>query len=216
MQELRLPPLLPGRAGLDGAVSLIAGLTGYLLGSVPTAAPLGRIWGVHLRKEGSGNPGANNALRLGGPMLAATVLLVELAKGLAAVRLGAMLEGDAGAVAGAIGAVAGNVYSVWYGFGGGKGLAISAGVLLAAAPVLLLPTALVLILVVLPTRSSGAATLGAIAALNAAAVAWWLLDLATGWGIGAGPLLVVLSAGMTLVLWPRHHADTALTEPLPR
>jgi glycerol-3-phosphate acyltransferase PlsY len=193
-----------------------AGLAGYLLGALPTAAPLGRIWGVRLRREGSRNPGANNALRLGGPILALTVLLVEVAKGLAAVRLGFMFDGDAGAVAGAVGAVAGNVYSLWYGFRGGKGLGISAGVLLGTAPVLLLPAIGVLILVVLPTKSSGTATLAAIGALNGAAVACWLAEWSTGWGITTGPLLVVLSLGMTLALWPRHHADMALSEPLPQ
>lgn len=201
---------------MGGGVSVLSALVCYLLGALPTADPLGRIWGVHLRKDGSRNPGANNALRLGGPVLAVTVLLVEIAKGLVAVRLGFAFDGDAGAVAGAVGAVAGNVYSFWYGFRGGKGLGISAGVLLGTAPMLLLPAIGVLIMVVLPTRSSGMATLGAIVALNAAAVASWLADWSTGWGIRSGPLLVVLSVGMTLVLWPRHRADLALSEPLPQ
>ncbi len=148
-------------------------------------------------------------------MLALTVLMVELAKGLGAVRLGFMLEGDAGVVAAGVGAVAGNVYSIWYGFKGGKGLAITAGVLLATAPVLLLPTALVLVLVVVPTKSSGTATLAAIVVLNAAAATWWLQGWSTLWGIGPGPLLLTLSLGMTLVLWPRHNSDRAVTEPLP-
>lgn len=213
---MRLPPVLPGRASVGGGVSVLSALVGYLLGALPTAGPLGRIWGVHLRTDGSRNPGANNALRLGGPVLAMTVLLVEIAKGLVAVRLGFALDGDTGAVAGAVAAVAGNVYSFWYGFRGGKGLGISAGVLLGTAPMLLLPAIGVLIMVVLPTRSSGMATLGAIVALNAAAVAWWLADWSTGWGIRSGPLLVVLSVGMTLVLWPRHRADLALSEPLPQ
>jgi glycerol-3-phosphate acyltransferase PlsY len=201
---------------MDGGMSLVAGLTGYLLGALPTAAPLGRIWGVRLRLEGSQNPGANNALRLGGPVLALTVLLVEIAKGLAAVRLGFMFDGDVGAVAAAVGAVAGNIYSPWYGFKGGKGLGISAGVLLGTAPVLAVPAIGVLVLVVLPTKSSGTATLAAIGALNASAVVWWLAGWPTGWGIGPGPLLALLTLGMTLVLWPRHHADATLSEPLPQ
>ena len=194
----------------------LAGIAGYLVGARPTAAPLGRIWGVRLRRDGSGNPGANNALRLGGPVLALTVLLIEIAKGLAAVRLGFSFEGPPGAVAAGVGAVAGNVYNVWYGFRGGKGLGISAGVLLGTAPMLLLPAAVVLTLVVLPTKSSGTATLAAVTALNSAAVIWWLTAWPTGWGIDPGPLLFVLSLGMTLVLWPRHHADRRVTEPLPQ
>lgn len=192
-------------------MSLLAAIAGYLLGSIPTAAPLGRIWGVRLREEGSANPGANNALRLGGPVLAVTVLLVEIAKGLAAVRLGLSLDGDTGAVTGGIGAVAGNVYSVWYGLQGGKGLAISAGVILGVAPLLLAPPLLVLVAVVLPTKSSGTATLGALMALNVAALAWWLMDWSTGWGIGPGPLLALLSVGMSLVLWSKHRTESELT-----
>ena len=195
---------------------LLSGLVGYFVGALPTAAPLGRIWGVHLRRDGSRNPGANNALRLGGPVLALTVLAVEIAKGLGAVRLGFVFDGEAGAVAAGVGAAAGNVYSVWYGFKGGKGLGISAGVLLATAPILLLPATLVLIFVVLPTKSSGTATLAAIVALNATAAIWWLAEWSTGRGIATGPLLLVLSLGLTLVLWPRHHSDRAISEPLPR
>lgn len=201
---------------MGSGVSLLAAVVGYLIGALPTAAPLGRMWGVRLRRDGSQNPGANNALRLGGPVLALTVLLVEIAKGLAAVRLGFTLDGDTGAVASAVGAVGGNVYSFWYGFKGGKGLGISGGVLLGTAPVLLLPAIGALVAVVLPTKSSGTATLAALAALNAAAVLWWITEWSSGWGIRSGPLLVILSVGMTLVLWPRHRADLALSEPLPR
>lgn len=53
-------------------------------------------------------PGTKNALRLGGPALAAAVLLVEVSKGVVALWLGTMLAGQAGAVAG-IGATLGNV-----------------------------------------------------------------------------------------------------------
>lgn len=197
-------------------MSLLAAFAGYLVGSIPTAAPLGRIWGVRLREQGSGNPGANNALRLGGPVLAATVLLLEVAKGLAAVQIGSGLAGDIGAVAAAIGAVAGNVYNLWYRLEGGKGLAISAGVLLGVAPALLMPALAVLVVVAILTKSSGAATLGAVVTLNAAAVTWWLTGWSPGWGIGSGPLLVLLSGGIGLVLWPKHRAEARVSEPVPR
>lgn len=197
-------------------MTALAVLTGYLLGSIPTAGALGALWGVQLRKAGSGNPGANNALRLGGPILAATVLLVELAKGLAAVRLGATLADDPGSVAAAIGAVAGNVYNVWYRFKGGKGLAITAGVLLGAAPALLLPSLIVLVLVVVATHSSSIATLAAVLTLSLAATVLWLSGWHVGWGVGQGPLVVVLAIGIGAVLWSRHVGDTRVSSPLPR
>lgn len=195
---------------------VLATLSGYLLGSVPTAAGLGSIWGVRLREAGSRNPGANNALRLGGPALGATVLLVEIAKGLAAVKLGATLAGDPGAVCAAVGAVGGNVYNIWYRFDGGKGLGITAGVLLGAAPALLIPALVVLIVVVVATRSSGLATLAAAVTLIVAATGSWLSGWLPGWGVPQGPLLVALALGIGVVLWSRHRRDVPVRSPLPR
>lgn len=197
-------------------MTALAAVAGYLIGSIPTASGLGRIWGVDLRRAGSGNPGANNAMRLGGPVLAATVLLVELAKGLAAVRIGQSLEGDLGAALAAIGAVAGNVYNVWYRLRGGKGLAITAGVLLGAAPLLLVPALATLVAVVIPTRSSSLASLAAIVTLDVGALAWWQTDWSVGWGVSPGPVLMLLAFGVTLVLWPRHVRETEVRRQLLR
>lgn len=197
-------------------MTALAPVVGYLIGSIPTAAALGRLWGVDLRLEGSRNPGANNAMRLGGPVLAATVLLVELAKGLAAVRIGQLQGDDLGAVLAAVGAVAGNVYNIWYRFEGGKGLAISSGVLLGTAPALLVPALAMLVLVVIPTRSSGLASLAAIVTLDIGATAGWLSEWAWGGGISPGSLLPWMTLGMTVVLWPKHRREAWVRRPLLR
>ena len=139
----------------------VAAIVGYLVGSLPTANFLGRLWGVDLRSVGTRNPGANNARRLGGSGLAVAILAIELTKGVGAVIVGTALAGDVGAVAAGIGAVAGNVYNIWYRFNGGKGLAISLGVVGAAWPIVLAPVLLVMITTVVVKRSSGAAALAA-------------------------------------------------------
>lgn len=197
-------------------MTALAPLVGYLIGSIPSAAALGRLWGVDLRLEGSRNPGANNAMRLGGPVLAATVLLVELAKGLAAVRIGLLVGDELGAVLAGVGAVAGNVYNVWYRLEGGKGLAISGGVLLGTAPALLGPALAILVIVVIPTRSSGLASLAAILTLDIGAIAGWVSGWSWGWGITQGPLLLWMTLGLTVVLWPKHRREAWLRRPLPR
>ncbi|NCC61864.1 MAG: glycerol-3-phosphate acyltransferase, partial [Verrucomicrobiae bacterium] len=56
----------------------------YFLGSLPTGYLAGRARGIDIRKEGSGNIGATNALRVLGPALGILVLLIDLAKGMAA------------------------------------------------------------------------------------------------------------------------------------
>jgi glycerol-3-phosphate acyltransferase PlsY len=141
------------------------------------------------------------------------VLLVEMSKGAAAVLIGEALASDPGAVIGGLAAVAGNVYNIWYRGQGGKGLGITAGVLLAAWPTVLGPLILILVIAILITRSSGLATLVSIAALLVMSVPWSLLGWPTGWGVGNGALLVALSAGVGALIFDRHWRDSPLSEP---
>jgi glycerol-3-phosphate acyltransferase PlsY len=109
-------------------------LIGYFAGSLPTADLVGRIRGVDLRASGSGNPGAANALRVGGRGMAITVLVLDLIKGAAAALIGAEIHGDGTAVAAAVAAVLGQVHNPWFGFRGGKGLGVTAGTALVLWP----------------------------------------------------------------------------------
>ncbi len=186
---------------------VVAALIGYLLGSLPTAQTLGRLWGVDLRREGSTNPGANNARRLGGFGLAGMVLVVEAGKGVAAVFAGQALGGDVAAVAAGVGAVAGNVFNLWYGFQGGKGLGISAGVIATIWPAALAICVGVIVVSVAVTRSSGLSTIATIAALDVAGVAWLVFDWPNAWGIVQTELLVLLSIGITVIIWRKHWMD---------
>ena len=109
-------------------------LIGYFAGSLPTADLVGRIRGVDLRASGSGNPGAANALRVGGRGMAIAVLVLDLIKGAAAAMIGAGIHGDGTAVAAAVAAVLGQVHNPWFGFRGGKGLGVTAGTALVLWP----------------------------------------------------------------------------------
>jgi glycerol-3-phosphate acyltransferase PlsY len=190
---------------------VLAALAGYLIGSLPTAGLLGRLWGIDLRSEGSGNPGANNALRTRGPALASLVLLAEVGKGFVTVILGEWVAADPGAVVAGLGAVAGNVHNIWYGFAGGKGLGISLGVLIVAWPVVVIPILGVIALTAVISRSSGTAALTAVAALVVISGVWAAGDWPTG-GVEPTLQLVVLAVGLSLVLAPRHWRDTPLNE----
>ncbi|MCH7900965.1 MAG: glycerol-3-phosphate acyltransferase [Acidobacteria bacterium] len=186
------------------AAAIGATIVGYLIGSSPTAEWLGRLAGVDLRKEGSMNPGTNNALRVGGPPLAAAVLAMEMAKGAIAVIAGAALAGDLGAVLAGVGATTGNVFNMYYRFQGGKGLGISAGILTAIWPTVLAPVIAVILITVLITRSAGASAIVTIVAFNLMAILWATLEWPMAWGIEATSQLLVLSVGMGAVLWNRH------------
>ncbi len=105
----------------------------YLLGSIPFGLLLTRLAGTQdLRSVGSGNIGATNVLRTGHKGLAATTLLLDLLKGLAAVVIAWRFWPNGPGFA-ALGALVGHCFPVWLRFKGGKGVATMMGVSLGLA-----------------------------------------------------------------------------------
>ena len=114
---------------------LLAFLSGYLLGSIPFGLLVARAAGHgDLRAIGSGNIGATNAMRAGGPWLGGATLLLDAGKGAAAVLVARALGGPEAALAAGLGAFLGHIFPVWLGFRGGKGVATMIGVTLAVLP----------------------------------------------------------------------------------
>jgi len=112
-------------------VPLSALVLGYLLGSIPFGLILTRASGAgDLRTIGSGNIGATNVLRTGRKGLAAATLLLDAAKGAAAVFAAEAIQPGLGTVGG-LAAFFGHCYPVWLGFRGGKGVATLLGIALA-------------------------------------------------------------------------------------
>jgi glycerol-3-phosphate acyltransferase PlsY len=186
---------------------VLAAAAGYLIGSVPTALWLARLWGVDLRRGGTGNPGANNARRLGGNTLALLVLIVEITKGLLAVVVGFMIAGQAGGLAAGLGAVTGNVFNVWLGFKGGKGLGISGGVILGLWPAAFPIVVVVIALASALTRSTGMGSLITIGVFLILALIWDRFGLESPWGLDEPRLRVILAVGLGLLVGPKHWKD---------
>ncbi len=113
--------------------SVAAFLCAYLLGSIPFGLILTRAAGLgDVRTIGSGNIGATNVLRTGNKKLAAATLLLDGAKGAAAVLIAQAVLPSIGPVA-ALGALLGHLFPVWLKFKGGKGIATGIGVMTALA-----------------------------------------------------------------------------------
>lgn len=116
---------------------LIRALLAYALGTIMGGQVIGALrGGIDLRRQGSGNVGATNALRTQGALFALGVLAIDVLKGVLAVLLLPQwtIPGVAAAsrelatyVCG-IAVVIGHCYPVTYGFRGGKGVATLAGV----------------------------------------------------------------------------------------
>lgn len=120
-----------------GLVTALA--VSYVLGAIPSGYVLIRwIKRTDIRTVGSGNIGATNALRAAGPWAGATVLILDILKGLvAATLIPRALLPQAGPAVGLVcgtAAVVGHTYSCFLRFEGGKGVATTIGVLLGASP----------------------------------------------------------------------------------
>jgi len=183
----------PDWSGVLVFVSAFAG--GYLLGSIPFGLLLAKVAGLgDLREIGSGNIGATNVLRAGGKGLAALTLLLDAAKGTAAVLIAARWGQGAALVAG-LGAFLGHLFPAWLGFKGGKGVATYLGVLLGLYWLAAVVFAATWLLVALVTRYSS------LAALAASGASVLLLALMGEWRLAA--LFLLLAA----LLYMRHSAN---------
>jgi len=115
---------------------VIAGLLGYLIGSVTFGVLIPKFMGSDgdIRNEGSGSVGATNVLRTRGKLQGGLVLAGDLAKGLAAVGAGYAIGGvQCAAIAGAC-AILGHCFPLYFGFKGGKAVATSAGAIFLLFP----------------------------------------------------------------------------------
>jgi acyl phosphate:glycerol-3-phosphate acyltransferase len=110
----------------------------YLLGAFPTSLLVGKLRGIDLRQHGSGNLGATNVFRVLGWQAAVPVFILDIAKGWFPTQFFPRWDGLGApewALAYGAAAIVGHVFSVFVRFRGGKGVATSAGVLLALAPI---------------------------------------------------------------------------------
>ena len=209
-------------------------LIAFLLGSIPFGLLIARAKGVDIRAHGSGNIGATNVLRVIGKKHGIACLLLDALKGFIPVAIavnliqitGRPVQVPLGLPAGwvlelgandalkaqiahiltALCAVLGHNYSPWVGFKGGKGIATSAGVLLALMPFAVLILLAVWVLLFLVSRYVSVASIGAAASLP-------LLTLWGSWhhgriqdGTWNKPLFVFSVVIAVLAIW-KHRSN---------
>ncbi len=143
-------------------LSLVGLALVYLVGAVPVGYLVARVLGVDIRVHGSGNIGATNVLRTLGRGPAVLTLVLDAAKGYAGVWLALALGPEPWwGGAGALVVIAGNCWSIFLGFRGGKGMATGLGALLHLMPLAVLPAILVWIAVAATFRYVSLASLAA-------------------------------------------------------
>ena len=178
----------------------------YLLGSIPFGYLVVKAGeGDDIRDQGSGNIGAANVARNAGLFAGVLTLVLDAAKGYAAVLIAERWATGSNStrwmMASAIAAVVGHMYPVWLGFKGGKGVATSLGVFIPICREAVLVAIILWILVVAFWRYSSLGSVVAAAALPVLVHLFYAPRHAPPGYVTQGTILISL-----LVLW-KHRAN---------
>lgn len=153
-----LPMLIAGDSReisivLLAVLCLIGGVIAYFLGSMNFAIIISKYkFHDDIRRYGSGNGGMTNMLRTFGKAAAAFTLLGDMAKAAVSVLIGTVLAGEAGAYIAGLCCVLGHSFPCYYGFKGGKGIVVTASMLLCLEPAVFLILFIIFALLVASTK----------------------------------------------------------------
>lgn len=150
-------------ANTAGAGPLIAVvIVAYFIGNISPSIIMAKMRGIDIRKEGSGNAGTTNALRVMGKKAGLITLVIDVLKGTVSVALGSLIAGDLGAMLCVLAVFCGHVWPVFFKFKGGKGVATAFGALLGLNPLMAVSVlGIVVIFVLISKRMSVGSIIGA-------------------------------------------------------
>jgi glycerol-3-phosphate acyltransferase PlsY len=185
-------------------------VSSYLLGSIPFGYLTGRLGGIDIRQAGSGNVGATNVVRVLGKRYGYPVFALDFLKGFGAVKISMLIapgrppEWNSPEIFGilaALSSVLGHLYPPWLKFKGGKGVATSAGALLALTPVATLIGVAIWIIVFWLTRYVS------LASITAAVVLPVVILVVSSQNQNKGRPLVYSSVCVAAVVIWRHRSN---------
>jgi len=173
-----------------GAVGLIA----YFIGNISPSTIMAKRQGLDIKKEGSGNAGTTNALRVMGKKAGAITCIVDILKGVVAVLIGLLAAGSPGAYIAALCVFLGHVWPIVYKFQGGKGVATAFGAVLAVNPLLALISLAIVVIVVFTSKRM---SLGSIVGAVCFAVLAVFME----------PMFTIPAAVMAVIILVKHRAN---------
>jgi glycerol-3-phosphate acyltransferase PlsY len=188
---------------------IVVACLSYLIGSVPSGYIAGRMAGVDIRAIGSGNIGATNVTRALGKKYGYPVFAADFSKGLVAVFAADRIAQQPNAfgsaamfeIVAAVCCVLGNAFPIWLGFRGGKGVAVSAGLLFALMPWAAVIAMVVWVSIFYLTGYVSLASLIAAATLPLAVLALLHFSKMTEWSF------LYVSIGLTAFVILRHRSN---------
>ena len=192
---------------------LICLLVGYVFGLFQTSYIIGKMHKTDIREHGSGNAGTTNALRTFGKKAGAMTLLGDCLKCVLAIVVVRLIFRNSAAdvmpllaIYAAAGCVLGHNFPIYLKFRGGKGIAASAGMLLALDWRVFLICAVIFIGLVAVTRY---VSLGSMAAYVGALICFIAFGAAGSYGMDPSHVVEMngIMALMTALAIYRHRAN---------
>ena len=166
---------------------IVCAVAGYLLGSISSGILLTSGTGHDIRREGSHNTGASNALRVVGLKIGLLTFACDCLKAALSIGIGLLLLGREGGMVAGLAVIIGHNWPLFFQFKGGKGIACSCAVLLLLFPV---PGAISILLCVLVIALTRYISLGSMTMLVTFVV---LITLTEGvWPCGVWALAIAL------------------------
>lgn len=172
---------------MNPLLAAAAVLVSYFLGTFPSALIVAKRGGIDVTKEGSGNPGTSNVVRLLGWKYGAVVFIADILKGSLSVALGWFVAGDRVSMLAfgcAYAAVIGHTFPITRGFKGGKGVATGGGSMYVLYPLMSLVLCSSWFVIRKITGKSSVASLAITIAVPVYVVifrdAWWELAATLG------------------------------------
>lgn len=190
---------------------LLAFIIGYAFGNIPSGYLMGRARHIDITKQGSGNIGTTNTLRVLGNLDGALCLIFDCMKGvIPALILGAVFRGsDMRAVYmfyAAFGAVIGHDFPLTMKLHGGKGIATSLGLFIIGYPVIIPAQISVFIITVAVTRYVSLGSILCAASFPFMAMAA-ILTGHTAFTMAQAPEIIVLSFVVGILAITRHRSN---------
>lgn len=189
----------------------------YLIGSIPFSWLVVKAFtGADIRQHGSRNVGATNVTRTFGKLPGVLALVLDVAKGFAAVEFARWVTSlpnwplvpsasplhsrEMWISLAAFIAVIAHMFPVWLSFHGGKGVATATGAFLALDPIVLAAGAIVFLIVAIATRYISLASI-----LSAASIPIFFRFLAQGAPFWRTIFAILIAMAVIL----KHHSNIA-------
>ena len=166
----------------------------YFIGNISPSILLAKVKGIDIKKEGSGNAGTTNALRVLGKKAAIVTLIIDIGKGLLAVFLGMHFGNYEIGIVCALAVFCGHIWPCLYKFKGGKGVATAFGAIIAVNWTLAL---LVLLVVAIGVAATQRMSVGSILGAASFPVICWVFE----------PGFLYVGIVMALIVIIKHRAN---------